>query len=54
MTKLLLNDKMEDLVDLWHMSDTKLPLHEFLGVSLADYGKWVENPNFPLEREETK
>lgn len=31
----------DDAVDAWHTDETKLPLHEWLGISLFDYGRIV-------------
>lgn len=47
-------DKLEDLVDMWHDSDIKMPLHEYLGWSAEDYSLWVEfdiQPGETISRE---
>ena len=35
-------DEIDDLIDDWHDGDSKLELHEFLGVSRELYGKFIE------------
>lgn len=37
-------DNIDDLIDQWHESDPadETPLHEFLGMTQAEYFKWVE------------
>ena len=34
----------DDVVDAWHKSESPLPLREWLGMSEADYKRWVEKP----------
>lgn len=34
----------DDLIDSWHESLPGIALHEFLGMSLEEYGDWVVNP----------
>jgi hypothetical protein len=36
-------DKLDDLIDEWHESDTDMPLHEYLGMSKEEYKRFVEN-----------
>ena len=36
------DNKLDELIRLWHEGDSELPLIEFLGVSGADYAAWVE------------
>jgi hypothetical protein len=36
------NNQLDYMIDAWHTGDTEVPLHEYLGVSFEDYGKWVE------------
>lgn len=38
-------DEIDDFVDFWHDSDSSVPLHEFLGMSEAEYGLWVSSPS---------
>lgn len=33
---------IDDYIDTWHDSDVEGHLHEFLGMSFAEYAKWVE------------
>jgi hypothetical protein len=35
---------IDDFVDQWHESSTACPLHEFLGLTEAEYARWVERP----------
>lgn len=44
-------DNIDDLIDQWHTSDPKdnTPLHEFLGMTEAEYGKWVETDQLPYK-----
>lgn len=51
MTKILINEMMDDLVDLWHCSNSGYQIWEFIGIAKDDYFKWVVNPNYPLELE---
>lgn len=41
--KALVND-IDDFIDLWHESDSDLPLHQFLGMTRSDYSLWVADP----------
>lgn len=41
--------QLEDLVDKWHDSDTKMSLHEFLGMTEEEYSVWVEFDILPNE-----
>lgn len=36
--------EIDDYVNLWHSSDSRLPLHEFLGLTAEEYEAWVKNP----------
>ena len=38
-------DAIDDFVDQWHEGDSALPLSEFLGLTSAEYAKWVEQLN---------
>lgn len=35
-------DSINDMIDEWHRSDSIAPLHEFLGLTLEEYKRWVE------------
>lgn len=37
---------MDDAIDAWHAAqpDAELPLHEWLGMTWAEYKRWVEAP----------
>ncbi len=37
-------DEIDDYVERWHLSSSRLELHEYLGLSLQEYSKWVEDP----------
>jgi hypothetical protein len=32
---------VDDRIDAWHDGDSKLPLHEFLGMSREEFNYWV-------------
>jgi len=38
-------DDIDDFIDLWHESDSDLPLHQFLGMTRPEYSLWVADPN---------
>lgn len=38
---LLNDDTIDDLIDIWHESESILELHEFLGLSLNEYFDYV-------------
>lgn len=42
--KVNLSSSLNNLVESWHKGNGELPLHDFLGVSFAQYGKWIEKP----------
>ncbi|MFT2010199.1 hypothetical protein ACMA1I_16105 [Pontibacter sp. 13R65] len=35
--------EVDDYIDIWHESDTELPLHEFLGMTKREYALFVED-----------
>jgi hypothetical protein len=37
--------EIDDFVDLWHESESTLPLHEFLGMTTEEYSAWVQKPD---------
>lgn len=37
-------DDMDDHVDRWHDGDSPLELHEYLGLTWDEYGRWVKDP----------
>jgi hypothetical protein len=43
-------DDLDDRIDAWHRSDSKQPLHEFLGMTEAQYAAWVVNGTPPPEK----
>lgn len=46
----LSNKELDKLISIWHEDKSILcDLHEFLGWSKADYGKWVKSPGFKPE-----
>lgn len=47
------NDELDDLIDEWHDAAGNpdhpaygKPLHEWLGMSYEDYGRWVEDSSY--------
>jgi hypothetical protein len=44
-------DEIDDWVDNWHLTENSVPdwirqpLHEFLGMTTEEYGRWVTNPD---------
>lgn len=38
-------DDIEEFIELWHESDSALPLHQFLGMSNSEYSIWVADPD---------
>jgi hypothetical protein len=42
-------EQLDDLVDKWHDSDTKMSLHEYLGMSREEYAIWTEFDILPDE-----
>lgn len=42
-------EQLDDLVDKWHDSDTKMSLHEYLGMSREEYAVWTEFDILPDE-----
>ena len=37
------SDDIDDLVELWHTSETGMPLHEFVGMTELGYATWMES-----------
>lgn len=37
---------INDYIDKWHDSETKIPLHEFLGMSDTEYGLFVQDESY--------
>lgn len=35
-------DNIEDLIEKWHESNSDIPIYEYLGMTQAEYFKWVE------------
>ena len=38
-------EEIDHYVDAWHRTPQELELHEFLGMSKAEYGRWLRNPD---------
>jgi hypothetical protein len=44
-------DEIDDWVDNWHLTENSVParvrqpLHEFLGMTIEEYGRWVADPD---------
>lgn len=43
--KLLIED-INDFIDIWHASNSKKKLYEFLGMTKDEYSKWIINSNY--------
>jgi len=41
--KLIPGDNVDNLVNQWHQSNSKQPIHEYLGLTLRQYALWVQN-----------
>jgi hypothetical protein len=37
--------EIDDFVDRWHESDSSLPLHQYLGMTEAEYDLWLNEPD---------
>jgi hypothetical protein len=47
-------EEIDDLVDEWHGSETKMSLHEFLGMTEEEYNRWILDPKslqYPIKEE---
>jgi hypothetical protein len=44
-------DDIDDRIDEWHRSNSKQPLHEFLGVAEEEYAAWVVNGSTPSKKD---
>ena len=38
-------EEIDDYVDSWHDGDSDLSMHEFLGMTHAEYSLWVKDPD---------
>ena len=38
-------ERISYYVEIWHLLDSKMPLHEYLGMTQEEYVQWVQNPN---------
>jgi hypothetical protein len=36
-------ERLEDLIELWHTGDSELPLYEFLRLTWKEYADYLEN-----------
>lgn len=44
-----IEDHIDDYVEFWHERDTKVSLHEYLGMTEQEYNWWVQdNKALPL------
>jgi hypothetical protein len=41
---MLLLDDIDDYIDAWHESSSKLELYEYLGMTQKEYRLWVHQP----------
>jgi hypothetical protein len=39
----VLSDEIEDFVDMWHASDSKKEIFDFLGMSFEEYSLWASD-----------
>lgn len=42
---MLSEEQIDNLIDEWRAGDTGVPLHEYLGMTRAEYKLFVENPD---------
>ena len=42
------NDELDKIIHEWHDGKSVVSLHEYLGVSEEDYGKWVQDSEHQL------
>lgn len=42
-------EDIDDYISEWHKSTSTLPLHEFLGMTWDEYGRWLEGHDKDLE-----
>jgi len=48
--KWLINRQIEIETEIWHKSESKEELHDYLGFTQEEYSRWVENPTIiPVE-----
>lgn len=45
-------DDIYDYVTQWHESDSKLPLHEYLGLTSEEYSDWLTTSEISQETED--
>ena len=38
-------EEIEDYVDFWHTGGDNRELYQYLGLTLEEYSRWVENPS---------
>ncbi len=41
----VLLEEVDDFIDAWHEGKSNMLLHEFLGMTKAEYNLWVVDPN---------
>lgn len=47
-TKMIVTEEnIDDLIEKWHDGDSKLPLHEYLGLTFEEYAYFVEKGELP-------
>ena len=46
--------QIDEWIEKWHTQPTDLELHEYLGLSLDEYGRWLRTPACLAELIETK
>lgn len=50
----LTQEQIDDKIDEWHQSDSRVELHEYLGWSRYDYHIWVLDPTRIPESKENE
>lgn len=45
MTKINIDELINNMVDDYHNSDTELEIFEYLGITQEEYRSWVKNPD---------
>lgn len=45
------SERLDRLIEAWHISGTHVQLHDYLGWTADEYARWVETNVMPPERE---
>lgn len=46
--------QIDDWIETWHTQQTEAELHEYLGLSIDEYGQWLKTPACLTELIEAK